>query len=70
MEEIVFGKGQDHMHREKTGLSKAGDQKMLVLKVCITLFFEEESLLHMRTNIKKGSYWQGARRKPLGGMRL
>lgn len=53
MEEIVFGKGQDHMHREKTGLSKAGDQKMLVLKVCITLFFEEESLLHMRTNIKK-----------------
>lgn len=70
MEVTVFGMGQGHIHRGKTGLSKARRLATVSAESLYNPIFEAESLLHMGTNVKKDLHWQETRRKSLRGTML
>lgn len=53
MEMAEFGMDQGHIHRGNKCLSKARRLANVGMKLCVTRFFEAESLLHMGTNTKK-----------------
>lgn len=70
MEVTVFGMSQGHIHRAKTGLSKARRLATVSAGSLYNPIFEAESRLHVGTNLKKDLHWQEARRKSLTGTML